>query len=145
MADEFVKYVSPLSTRYASKEMQLVFSAQNKFSTWRKLWTWLAQAEQELGLNITDAQLAELRAHWHDIDFAAAAAEERLTRHDVMAHVHVLAKLCPLAAPIIHLGATSCFVGDNTDLLQMREALDLVLPRLASVIHCLTQFALEYK
>lgn len=145
MSDEFTKYVSPLSTRYASREMQLVFSAQNKFSTWRKLWTWLAQAEQELGLSITDEQIAELRAHWDDIDFAAAAAEERLTRHDVMAHVHVLAKLCPTAAPIIHLGATSCFVGDNTDLLQLRDGLDLVLPRLASVIHCLSQFALEYK
>lgn len=143
--EDNTKYVSPLSTRYASKEMQLVFSAQNKFSTWRKLWTWLALAEKELGLNITDAQIAELRAHWDDIDFEAAAAEERLTRHDVMAHVHVLAKLCPVAAPIIHLGATSCFVGDNTDLLQIRQGLDLVLPRLASVIHCLSQFALEYK
>lgn len=145
MSDEFNRYVSPLSTRYASKEMQMVFSAQNKFSTWRKLWTWLAQAEQELGLNISDAQIAELRAHWDDIDFTAAAAEERLTRHDVMAHVHVLAQLCPLAAPIIHLGATSCFVGDNTDLLQMRQALDLVLPQLAKVIHCLSHFALEHK
>ncbi|XP_037943286.1 peroxidase-like [Teleopsis dalmanni] len=134
-------YKSPLSTRYASKEMQFLFSDQHKFATWRHLWIWLAQAEQSLGLAITDAQIGEMKANVNDIDFQAAAAEERLTRHDVMAHVHVFAKQCPLAAPIIHLGATSCYVGDNTDLIILRSALDLLLPRLASVIHCLKEFA----
>lgn len=100
---------------------------------------------QELGLNITDAQIAEMEKHWETIDFAAAAAEERKTRHDVMAHVHVFAEQCPKAAPIIHLGATSCYVGDNTDLIILRDALDLLLPQLARVIHCLTKFAEQYK
>lgn len=138
-------YKSPLSTRYASKEMQYLFSDQHKFSTWRQLWIWLAEAEKTLGLDITDEQLTEMKSHVKDIDFEAAAAEERLTRHDVMAHVHVFAKQCPLAAPIIHLGATSCYVGDNTDLLILRDALDLLLPRVASVIYCLKEFALKYK
>lgn len=100
---------------------------------------------QELGLDITDEQIAQLKAHWNDIDFAAAAAEERKTRHDVMAHVHVFAEQCPLAAPIIHLGATSCYVGDNTDLITIRDALDLLLPQLSRVIHCFAKFADEYK
>lgn len=142
---KFSGYESPLSTRYASKEMQFLFSAQNKFSTWRKLWIWLAKGEKTVGLAITDEQIAEMEAHWQDVDFAAAAKEEKLTRHDVMAHVHVFAAQCPKAAPIIHLGATSCYVGDNTDLIQLRDALDLVLPKLASVIHCLSQFATTYK
>ena len=100
---------------------------------------------QDLGLDITDEQIKQMQASWEDIDFAAAAAEERETRHDVMAHVHVFAKQCPLAAPIIHLGATSCYVGDNTDLITIRDALDLLLPQLARVIHCFSKFAEEFK
>lgn len=96
-------------------------------------------------MDITDAQIGQMEAHWDQIDFKAAAAEERKTRHDVMAHVHVFAEQCPLAAPIIHLGATSCYVGDNTDLITLRDALDLLLPQLARVIHCLSRFAEEYK
>jgi len=138
-------YRSALSTRYATKEMQFLFSDQFKFSTWRKLWIWLAKAEKELGLTITDAQLAEMEGNWENIDFEAAAAEERNTRHDVMAHVHVFGKQCPTAAPIIHLGATSCYVGDNTDLIIIRDALDLLLPQLARVIHCLSNFAQQHK
>lgn len=100
---------------------------------------------QELGLKITDEQIQQMEAHWDQIDFVAAAAEERKTRHDVMAHVHVFAEQCPLAAPIIHLGATSCYVGDNTDLIVLRDALDLLLPQLARVIHCLSKFAEDFK
>lgn len=100
---------------------------------------------QTLGLEITSDQIAQMEANWDKVDFEAAAAEEKLTRHDVMAHVHVFAKQCPLAAPIIHLGATSCYVGDNTDLIQLRDAMDLLLPKLASTIHCLSQFATTYK
>ena len=122
-------YQSPLSSRYASREMLYNFSNKRKFTTWRKLWIMLAKAEKELGLSITDDQIAQLEAHEEDVDLAAAAAEERLTRHDVMAHVHVYAKQCPLAAPIIHLGATSCYVGDNTDLLILRDGLDILLPK----------------
>lgn len=96
-------------------------------------------------MDITDEQIAEMEAHWDKVDFAAAAAEEKKTRHDVMAHVHVFAEQCPVAAPIIHLGATSCYVGDNTDLIVIRNALDLLLPQLARVIHCLTQFAEQFK
>lgn len=138
-------YVSPLSTRYASKEMLYIFSDQHKFSTWRKLWIMLAKAEHELGLNISVEQIEQMEANWDQVDFKKAAAEERLTRHDVMAHVHVFAEQCPLAAPIIHLGATSCYVGDNTDLISIQSALKLVLPKLAQVIHCLTNFAKEYR
>ncbi|XP_035891464.1 adenylosuccinate lyase [Anopheles stephensi] len=142
---EFRGYRSPLSTRYASKEMQYLFSDQHKFSTWRKLWILLAKAEKALGLDITDDQIREMEKHVEDIDFKAAAAEEALTRHDVMAHVHVFAAQCPLAAPIIHLGATSCFVGDNTDLLILKEALDQLLPKLVGVIKQLAQFAMQYR
>lgn len=142
---EFCGYRSPLSTRYASKEMQFLFSEQNKFSTWRKLWIILAKAQKELGLDINDAQIAEMEAHVEDIDFKAAAEEEKLTRHDVMAHVHVFAKQCPLAAPIIHLGATSCYVGDNTDLLILKSGLQLLLPRVVGVIKRLSEFAIEYR
>uniref|UniRef100_A0A8W7PT23 Adenylosuccinate lyase n=1 Tax=Anopheles coluzzii TaxID=1518534 RepID=A0A8W7PT23_ANOCL len=142
---EFRGYRSPLSTRYASKEMQYLFSDQHKFSTWRKLWILLAKAEKALGLDISEAQIAEMEKHVEDIDFKAAAAEEALTRHDVMAHVHVFAKQCPLAAPIIHLGATSCFVGDNTDLLVLKDALDQLLPKLVGVIKQLAHFAMQYR
>ncbi|XP_053682493.1 adenylosuccinate lyase-like [Sabethes cyaneus] len=142
---EFCGYRSPLSTRYASSEMQYLFSEQNKFSTWRKLWVILAKAQKELGLEICDAQLTEMEAHIEDIDFMAAAEEEKLTRHDVMAHVHVFAKQCPMAAPIIHLGATSCYVGDNTDLLILKSGLQLLLPRIVGVIKKLSEFAVEYR
>lgn len=145
MSDTYEGYKSPLSTRYASNEMQFLFSDQNKFSTWRQLWLWLAKAERELGLDITEAQIAEMQQHLKDIDFQAAAAEERLTRHDVMAHVHVFAKQCPAAAPVIHLGATSCYVGDNTDLIVLRDALQLLLPRVATVVGRLKEFAETYK
>ncbi|CAH0564418.1 unnamed protein product [Brassicogethes aeneus] len=141
----YANYRSPLSTRYASKEMLYNFSDQKKFSTWRKLWINLAKAEKELGLDITDAQITEMQKNIHNIDFDAAAAEEKLTRHDVMAHVHVFAKQCPTAAPIIHLGATSCFVGDNTDLIILRDGLDLLMPRVAAVVQNLANFAQQYK
>ncbi|XP_063618870.1 adenylosuccinate lyase [Cydia splendana] len=142
---EYCNYRSPLSTRYASKEMQYNFSDQKKFSTWRKLWIYLAKAEKELGLDITDEQISELESAIHDIDFAAAAEHEKKVRHDVMAHVHTLAERCPHAAPIIHLGATSCYVGDNTDLITLKHGLDLLLPRLAAVISRLAKFADQYK
>lgn len=138
-------YTSPLSTRYASKEMQFIFSADNKFGTWRKLWIALAETEQELGLDITDEQIAELKAHATEIDYAAAAAYEKKLRHDVMAHVHTYGDLCPKARGIIHLGATSCYVGDNTDVIIMRDALCLVRKKLVNVIAKLAAFAAEYK
>lgn len=142
---EFCNYRSPLSTRYASKEMQYNFSDMKKFSTWRKLWIYLAKAEKALGLPVTEEQIAELEAHVYQVDLAAAAAEEKLTRHDVMAHVHVLAKQCPLAAPIIHLGTTSCYVGDNTDLIIIRDGFNILLPKLANCIDKLAKFAAAYK
>ncbi|KAL7731412.1 hypothetical protein ACLKA6_010571 [Drosophila palustris] len=145
MSSNYEGYKSPLSSRYASKEMQYLFSDQNKFSTWRQLWVWLARAEHQLGLEISEAQISQMEQHVKDIDFEAAAAEERLTRHDVMAHVHVFAKQCPAAAPVIHLGATSCYVGDNTDLIVLRDALKLLLPRVATVLGQLKQFAETYK
>ncbi|KYQ48215.1 Adenylosuccinate lyase [Trachymyrmex zeteki] len=142
-SNDYCDYRSPLSTRYASKEMRYNFSDQNKFSTWRKLWIYLAKAEMELGLAIKPEQIVEMEAHVDDIDFKAAAKEEKATRHDVMAHVHVFGEQCPLAAPIIHLGATSCYVGDNTDLLILRQGFDILLPKLAGVIQRLTKFAYE--
>ncbi|BFF91657.1 adenylosuccinate lyase [Drosophila madeirensis] len=145
MGSQYEGYKSPLSTRYASREMQFLFSDQYKFSTWRKLWVWLAKAESSLGLEISEAQISEMEKEIHNIDFDAVAEEERLTRHDVMAHVHIFAKQCPTAAPVIHLGATSCFVGDNTDLIVLRDALQLLLPRIASVVSRLKQFAETYK
>ncbi|XP_046399485.1 adenylosuccinate lyase [Ischnura elegans] len=143
--NEFCNYRSPLSTRYASKEMQYIFSDMKKFSTWRKLWLYLARGEKELGLDITNEQLKEMESHLYDIDFKMAAEEEKKTRHDVMAHVHTFAAICPLAAPIIHLGATSCYVGDNTDLIIIRDGLDILLPKLASSIQRLANFAEQYK
>jgi len=138
-------YENPLITRYASKEMSRLFSSQKKFSTWRKLWIALAESEQELGLAITDEQLDALRAHVEDIDFELAAAYEKKLRHDVMAHVHTYGDACPEARAIIHLGATSAYVGDNTDILVMKEALELVQRKLASLLAALKVFALEYK
>lgn len=137
-------YGNPLVQRYASREMASLFSDDHKFRTWRRLWLALAEAEQSLGLPITDAQLDELRAHLDDIDYDAAARYEKELRHDVMAHVHALGDVAPSARPIVHLGATSCFVGDNTDLLVLRDALDLVLPKLAASIHHLAAFAAEH-
>ena len=142
---EYSDYRSPLATRYASKEMRYNFSDQQKFSTWRKLWIYLAKAEMELGLAITSEQIAEMEAHVNDIDFDAAAKEEKATRHDVMAHVHVFGNQCPKAAPIIHLGATSCYVGDNTDLIILRKGFDILLPKLANVLSRLSKFAMEYR
>lgn len=138
-------YENPLSLRYASKEMNAVWSPQMKFSTWRRLWLALARAEQELGLDISDAQLAELEAHLDDVNFEVAEAKEKELRHDVMSHVHAYGEQCPLARPIIHLGATSCYVGDNTDLIQMREGLKIVRDKLVAVMRCLRDFAWEYR
>ena len=120
--DRREKYVSPLSTRYASDEMQYGFSDKFKFSTWRKLWVALARAEKNLGLDITDEQISEMEANVYNIDFEVAEAREREVRHDVMSHVYAFGKVCPKAEPIIHLGATSCYVGDNTDVIELKEA-----------------------
>ncbi len=138
-------YTSPLSSRYAGKEMLHLFSADNKFRTWRRLWIALAETEQEFGLDITDEQLTELKEHIEDIDYAAAAAYEKRLRHDVMAHVHTYGDCCPTARGIIHLGATSCYVGDNTDIIIMRDALRLIHSKLINVIARLADFAEEYK
>ena len=138
------RYASPLVERYATPRMAELFSDDHKFRTWRRLWLALAEAEQELGLPVTDAQLDELRAHLDDIDYEAAARYERELRHDVMAHVHALGDIAPAARGIVHLGATSCFVGDNTDLLVMRDALDVLLPKVAGVIAQLADFARRY-
>jgi len=134
-------YRSPLVARYASPRMAYLFSDDHKFSTWRQLWLALAEAEAELGLPIREEQLAELREHLTDIDYDAARKYEAELRHDVMAHVHALGDVAPKARPIVHLGATSCYVGDNTDLLVLRDALDLILPKLAGVIRNLARFA----
>lgn len=142
---DYDRYQSPLTTRNASAAMQAVWSPRRKFGTWRRLWLALAEAQQELGLQITDEQLDELRAHLDDIDFDAAARYERELRHDVMAHIHALGDVAPKARPIIHLGATSQFVNCNTELLQIREALGLLAGKLASVIDALGRFAAEHR
>ena len=136
---------SPLSSRYASDEMLYLFSADKKFSTWRRLWVALARAEMKLGLPVTQEQVDELEAHITDIDYEKAAQWEKKLRHDVMAHVHTYGELCPKAMPIIHLGATSCYVGDNTDVIIMREGLELVRNKLVRVLARLADFAREYK
>ena len=138
-------YQSPLAQRYASKEMQQLFSNDKKFRTWRRLWIALAQSEQELGLDISDEQIEELIAHQDDINYEVAKAREKEVRHDVMSHVYAYGCQCPKAKGIIHLGATSCYVGDNTDLIIMHEALDLVKRKLVNVLAQLEKFALEYK
>ena len=138
-------YESPFCTRYASKEMQYIFSADKKFTTWRKLWVALARAEMKLGLPVTKEQVDELEAHISDIDYEAAAEREKLVRHDVMAHVYAYGLVCPGAKGIIHLGATSCYVGDNTDVIVMRDALRVVKRKLVNVIAQLSDFAMEYK
>ncbi len=139
------RYVSPLSERYASKEMQYIFSPDMKFRTWRKLWIALAETEKELGLNITQEQIDELKAHAEDINYDVAKERERQVRHDVMSHVYAYGVQCPKAKGIIHLGATSCYVGDNTDIIVMTEALKLVRKKLVNVIAELAKFADQYK
>ncbi len=144
--DKYSTYESPFCTRYASEEMQYVFSAQKKFSTFRRLWVALARAEMKLGLeNITEEQVAELEAHVDDIDFAVAEAREKECRHDVMAHVYAYGQVCPKAKGIIHLGATSCYVGDNTDVIVMRDAMRIIRRKLLNVIANLADFAEKYK
>ena len=139
------RYVSPLSERYASKEMQYIFSQDMKFRTWRRLWIALAETEKELGLNITQEQIDELKAHKDDINYDVARERERQVRHDVMSHVYAYGVQCPKAKGIIHLGATSCYVGDNTDIIVMAEALKLVQKKLVNVIAELSKFADKYK
>ena len=140
------KYVSPLSERYASKQMQYIFSPDKKFKTWRKLWIALAETERELGLEqITQEMIDELKAHQDDINFAEAKEREKIVRHDVMSHVYAYGLQCPKAKGIIHLGATSCYVGDNTDIIVMTEALKLVRVKLVNVMNELSKFAMEYK
>ena len=139
------RYVSPLSERYASKEMQYIFSPDMKFRTWRKLWIALAETERELGLNITQEQIDEMKAHADDINYDVAKERERQVRHDVMSHVYAFGVQCPKAKGIIHLGATSCYVGDNTDIIVMTEALKLVRKKLVNVIAELSKFAVKYK
>ena len=145
------RYSSPLSERYASKEMQYIFSQDKKFSTWRKLWIALAETEMELGLSqdgkpvITQDMIDEMKQHIDDINYDVAKAREAEVRHDVMSHVYAYGKQCPKAAGIIHLGATSCYVGDNTDIILMRDALLLVRKKLVNVIAELAKFADEYK
>lgn len=140
------RYQSPLTSRYASAEMAHNFSDMKKFSTWRKLWLNLAKAEKQIGLqDINEEALAQMEANLNNIDFELAAAEEKRRRHDVMAHVHTFGIVCPAAAGIIHLGATSCFVTDNSELIMMRDGLDILLPKIASCIDKLSKFALQYK
>ena len=143
--NEHEYYQNPLCVRYADDEMKRIFSDDSKFSTWRKLWVALAEAEKELGIDITDEQLDELRAHISDIDYDAALAHEHEVRHDVMAHVLTLGEACPAAKPIIHLGATSCYVGDNTDIINMRDAMLLIRKLLVNTLYELSVFAEKYK
>jgi len=143
--EERKEYISPFSTRYASEEMQYVFSNDFKFQTWRKLWVSLAKSEKKLGLDITDEQIAELEAHVTDINYDVAEAREKVVRHDVMSHVYAYGQQCPKAAGIIHLGATSCYVGDNTDVIILKEASKIVLKKAAQVLNNLKAFALKYK
>lgn len=138
-------YESPLCSRYASQEMQHIFSPDFKFSTWRRLWIALAESEMELGLPINQEQIDQMKAHIEDIDYAKAAAYEKKLRHDVMAHVHTYGEACPKAKPIIHLGATSCYVGDNTDVIQMRQALLQIRKLLLNTMQALAEFALRWK
>ena len=143
---EHSRYSSPLTSRYASPEMSYNFSNDKKFSTWRQLWLWLAKAEMELGLeDVTQPKLDQMAANIKNIDYKMAAEEEKKRRHDVMAHVHTFGVVCPLAAGIIHLGATSCYVTDNSELLMMRDGLDILVPKLALTIQTLSDFAEKYK
>ena len=139
------RYQSPLSERYASPQMQYIFSPDMKFRTWRRLWIALAETEKELGLPITEEQIEELKVHAEDINYDVAKEREKIVRHDVMSHVYAYGQQCPKAKGIIHLGATSCYVGDNTDIIIMAEALKLVKSKLINVISELAKFADEYK
>ncbi|MBQ6400923.1 MAG: hypothetical protein IJI20_01410 [Firmicutes bacterium] len=139
------EYVSPFSERYAGEEMKYLFSPDSKFSTWRKLWIALAESEMELGLPIRQEQIDQMKAHIEDINYEEAKAREKIVRHDVMSHVYAYGLQCPEAAGIIHLGATSCYVTDNADLIIMRQALQLIRRRLINVIAALADFAEEYK
>lgn len=139
------RYENPLCKRYASREMQQIFSDDMKFSTWRLLWIALAESEKELGLNITDEQIDEMKQHITDIDYETAAKREKEVRHDVMAHIYTFGLACPKARPIIHLGATSCYVGDNTDIIQQKKALELIRQKLLTAISALADFAEKYK
>ncbi len=143
--DQHDRYISPFSTRYASREMQFIFSENNKFRTWRRLWVALARAEQEQGLPITREQIRELESHIDDINYQDAQAREKECRHDVMSHVYAYGQQCPAAEGIIHLGATSCYVGDNTDILILRDAMNLTLRKCAQVLRNLSAFADQYK
>lgn len=145
MSNNTNSYESPFCTRYASKEMQYIFSADKKFTTWRKLWVVLARAEMKLGLGVTQEQVDELEANIENIDYEVAAAREKEVRHDVMSHVYAYGKVCPKAEPIIHLGATSCYVGDNTDVIIMRDAMQVIKRKLIKVISQLAAFADKYK
>ena len=145
MDDRTRSYTNPLETRYASREMRELFSAQRKHATWRRLWLALAEAQRELGLEISQEQIDQMAAHLDDIDFAKAAEHEKRLRHDVMAHIHAFGEVAPAARPILHLGATSQFVGCNTDILQMRDGLRLLVGRLANVIDALAGFAAEHR
>ena len=142
---DYNSYANPLTGRYAGAEMSRIWSPQYKHSTWRRLWLTLARCEKELGLPISDAQIAELEAHQEDIDFERVAELEKALRHDVMSHIRALGELCPLAAPIIHLGATSCFVTDNTELIQMREAMRIIRGKLLKLMENLERFCERYK
>ena len=139
------RYESPFSTRYASKQMQYIFSADNKFRTWRRLWIALAETEKELGLPITQEQIDEMKAHADDINYDVAEKREKEVRHDVMSHIYAYGQQAPKAKPIIHLGATSCYVGDNTDIIVMRQGMELVRDKLCTVIQLLADFADQYK
>lgn len=145
MSTQKESYESPLSARYADAEMKFIFSPDKKFRTWRKLWIALAQAEKELGLDITQEQIDEMAAFQDEINYEVAEAREKVVRHDVMSHVYAFGEQCPKARPIIHLGATSCYVGDNTDIIVMHDALRLVRTKLVQVIRALSVFALKYK
>ncbi|MDE5937254.1 MAG: adenylosuccinate lyase, partial [Ruminococcus sp.] len=145
MGENINSYESPFCTRYASEEMQYIFSADKKFTTWRKLWVALARAEMKLGLPVTETQVKQLEKHINDIDYNVAAEREKQVRHDVMAHVYTYGKVCPDADGIIHLGATSCYVGDNTDVIIMRDALNVIRRKLVNVMNNLAKFADEYK
>ncbi len=145
MSQDKERYISPFSTRYASKEMQYVFSDEFKFRTWRRLWIALAKAEKALGLSITDEQIEELEKFKDDINYDVAEERERVVRHDVMSHIYAYSQQCPKAEPIIHLGATSCYVGDNTDIMAIKEASEIILKKAAQVIKNLSDFAEKYK
>jgi adenylosuccinate lyase len=145
IAPEHLYYESPLQGRYASAAMRRLFGAQRKFSTWRRLWLALAESQHKLGLAVTERQLQQMAEHLDDIDFAAAAGYEKKFRHDVMAHIHAFGDVAPEARPIIHLGATSQYVVDNTDLLLMREALDVLIGTLVNIIDRLGAFAKQYR